>query len=258
MKLRWFGTAGFQVDTGGGIFLIDPYLSRNPRSKPVQTMLPPDITGAAQIFISHGHFDHLSDVPHIMDGNPATVYCSVTAGDTLARKRVNSARICRVTEDGYTVDFGHYRAQAFFSRHIKFDLPLVARTLKRIGRGALPLLHMHTGYPMGQVLTWRFTIGHYTIQHFGSAGASRAELERLAGMPLDLLLLPLQGHTQICNIAMEYVRMLRPRTVIPHHHDDFYPPISDGIDISAFVYSVRESCPGTDVRVMKINDSITV
>jgi L-ascorbate metabolism protein UlaG (beta-lactamase superfamily) len=257
MKLKWLGTAGFQIDTGLGVFLIDPYLSRNPQSSPVQAMQPEDISGAGQIFISHGHFDHLSDVPQIMAGDDSCVYCSRAAARTLFKDGVHSNRIRPAHSDGFSVDLGNYQARAFFSRHITFDLPLVARTLKQIGKDALRLLHMHIVYPRGQVLSWRFTIGDYSIQHFGSAGSSRRELERLAGLPLDLLLVPLQGHSSIYDIALEYVRILKPRLVIPHHHDDFYPPISRSVDARPFIEKVRENCPCTKVQVLDINDTIT-
>jgi L-ascorbate metabolism protein UlaG (beta-lactamase superfamily) len=256
MKIKWLGTAGFRVDTGNALFLIDPYLSRNPRSSPVQVLLPHQISGAGQIFISHGHFDHLSDVPQIMAGDTSCVYCSCTAAETLIRLGVNSNRICAAKQDGYSADFDGYRAQAFFSRHIKFDLPLIARTLNQIGLEAMRLLHMHSRYPMGQVLSWRFTIGNFTVQHFGSAGASRSELEHLAAMPLDLLLLPLQGHTRIFDVALEYVRILKPRMVIPHHQDNFYPPISTLINVQPFAAMVHKICPKTDVR--QINDTLSL
>ena len=256
MKLKWLGTAGFQVDTGNVVFLIDPYLTRNPASTPGQDLQPKDLSGAAQIFLSHGHFDHLADVPHISAIGNVSVHCSKVAGRTLKRLGVHHGRIVKPTHHGHEFDFGHYRAHAYYSRHARFDVPLMARTLRRINLKALPLLHMHAQYPMGQVLSWRFDIGGYTIQHFGSAGASRSELQRLSCLPLDLLLLPLQGHTHICRIALEYVRILKPRLVIPHHHDDFYPPISDNIDITHFVNGVRQNCPGSDVRVLEINATI--
>ena len=258
MKLQWLGTAGFQIEAGDHRFLIDPYISRNAKSKPMQSMKPGDICGAGQIFISHGHFDHILDVPAITAMDSSTVYCSKTAAATLARKGVDSKRINTITEDGYKADFGGYQAQAFFSRHAQFDIPLVARTLRRIGRHAPHLLNMHRGYPKGQVLSWRFTICGFTIHHFGSAGSPLEQLERLAPQPPDLLLVPLQGHTHICDIAYEYVRVLKPRMVIAHHHDDFYPPISTEVDINPFVKKVRKQHAGMEVRVMEISETITL
>ncbi|MCX5994308.1 MAG: MBL fold metallo-hydrolase [Chloroflexi bacterium] len=258
MKLQWLGTAGFKVEVGDRVFLIDPYLSRNAQARPVQSMQPAEIAGAGQIFITHGHFDHLHDVPAIMASGSSTVYCSETAAATLMREGVDGSRITTVGSDGFAANFGAYRAEAFFSRHVKFDIPLVARTLWRIGPRYRRLSGMHRGYPVGQVLSWRFTIGGYTMHHFGSGGSPPEELERLAAHPPDLLLVPLQGHSHICDIAFEYVRVLRPRMVIPHHQDDFYPPISTAVDVSPFVKKVRENFPGTEVKIMAINETITL
>jgi len=261
MRLQWLGTAGFRIETDDQVFLIDPYLSRDPLSRPVQTLKPSDISDAGQIFISHGHFDHLYDVPAIMAAGKSSVYCSQTAAATLLREGVDSGRIHAVTADGFALDFGGYRAQAFFSRHVKFDIPLVARTLWRMGpAGILRISNsgISRNYPMGQVLSWRFTVDGYSIHHFGSAGFMPGELERLAANPPDLLLVALQGHTHICDIALEYVRMIKPRLVIPHHQDDFYPPISTAVDIRPFVMKVCESCPGTEVRVPAMNETIVL
>jgi len=261
MRLQWLGTAGFKIEDRNSHFLIDPYLSRVSLSRPVQTLKPEDISAAGQIFISHGHFDHLSDVPAIMAAGQSSVYCSQTAAATLMRDGADSGRIHAITSNGFTADFGGYRAQAFFSRHVKFDVPLIARTLWRMGPAGYSRISnagISRRYPLGQVLSWRFDINGYSIHHFGSAGSPPEELERLAANPLDLLLVPLQGHTRICDIALEYVRVLKPRLVIPHHQDDFYPPISTAVDIRPFVMKVCESCPGTEVRVLAMNEMIVL
>ncbi len=129
MKLQWLGTAGFKVENAGQVFLVDPYLTRNERARPVQATQPGELAGAEQIFITHGHFDHLYDVPAIMQRGQSAVYCSEIAAATLAREGADGGRLHAVTSDGYAADFGGYRAEAFFSRHVKFDIPLVARTL---------------------------------------------------------------------------------------------------------------------------------
>ena len=118
MKLQWLGTAGFKVEAGDNIFLIDPYLTRNEGARPVQSIRPAELSGAGQIFITHGHFDHLFDIPAIMAQGKSNVYCSEEAADTLAREGADSSRITAVKVDGYSADFGGYTAQAFFSRHV--------------------------------------------------------------------------------------------------------------------------------------------
>jgi L-ascorbate metabolism protein UlaG (beta-lactamase superfamily) len=57
MDIKWLGAAGFQISTGQDVFLLDPYLSRNPRALPRQDLTPSDLTAASRIFITHGHFD---------------------------------------------------------------------------------------------------------------------------------------------------------------------------------------------------------
>jgi len=259
MRLQWLGTSGFKIDTDGLSFLIDPYLSRNAQSRPVQTLGPQDIADASQIFVTHGHFDHVGDVPAVMAAGKSQAYCSETAASTLIRYGADSERVHAVNVDAFSVDFGAYRAEAFFSRHVKFDIPLVARTLWHIGPSGYRRISktgISSNYPLGQVLSWRFTVDGYSIHHFGSAGSSRQELERLAVKPPDLLLVPLQGNTRICEIALEYVRVLKPRLVIPHHQDDFYPPVSTAVDIRPFVMKVYETCPDTEVRVLAMNEMI--
>jgi len=194
-----------------------------------------------------------------MGQGASAVYCSEIAGSTLRQNGVDSKRIHAVKEDGFIADFGGYNAQAFFSRHVKFDIPLVARTLLKVGAtGYKRFSGLSRAYPAGQVLSWRFTVNGYSVHHFGSGGSTPEELKRLAANPTDLLLVPLQGHTRICDIAFEYVRVLKPHIVIAHHHDDFYPPISTYVEINPFVKKVKEKCPGTEVRAMEINETITL
>ncbi|MBW2336650.1 MAG: hypothetical protein JRF47_07820 [Deltaproteobacteria bacterium] len=46
--------------------------------------------------------------------------------------------------------------------------------------------------------------------------------------------------------------------VIPHHQDDFFPPISTYVDIRPFIKGVKRTCPDTTIRIMQINETITI
>ena len=264
MLVTWYGTAGFRIETGGGGLLIDPYLSRNAEARPALPFGSEGVTEGDEIFISHGHFDHIADVPQIARRTGACVYCSAIAAEALHRQGVPGTQIVAV-HDGEGFDFGVYQAQCFHSAHVRFDLPLIARTLTR----ALPsvlfdvrLFPLSRRWPQGQVLSWRFTLAaenDRVVHHFGSAGCTKDELARLAtlGAP-DVLMFPLQGHSRICEIAARVVERFKPRVVIPHHHDDFFPPISQAVDIAPFVWAVGRLSPSVKVIELPVCEAVEI
>jgi L-ascorbate metabolism protein UlaG (beta-lactamase superfamily) len=111
-------------------------------------------------------------------------------------------------------------------------------------------------YPEGQVLSWRFIIEGKVIHHFGSAGSTPDELERLGKQSTDILLVPMQGHTLIDQIAHKYVQALQPKMVIPHHQDNFFPPISTMIDTNTFTERVKQTNPDTAIRILELNEIV--
>lgn len=258
MKLQWLGTAGFRFASRGRSILIDPYLSRNPDARPVQALRPEDLAPASHLLISHGHFDHLMDIPDIARATGAEVICSPEAARTLERLGLSRDRIRTVEEDGQAFNAGPFRAQAFYSTHVKFDLRLVAKTLLRVGKDIFRIFPLFKDYPCGQVLSWRIEAEGKTIHFFGSGGAGAAELEKLKTLgSVDLLLVPLQGHSRICDIGLSMVQALDPAMVIPHHHDDFYPPLSRAVDIGPFIDGVSRMS-GLRLEVLALNQKISL
>lgn len=273
MEITWLGTAGFRIRAGGASILIDPYLTRNPGAIPRQPLTPEDLGPADAILVSHGHFDHILDVPAIARHTGARVFCSTIVARTLkgthilkgnrifgvrglAKDRLAKDQIRIIEKDRTTLHIKGIRATAFFSRHVRFDARLLVTTLARVAPGIGRILPLILGFPCGQVLSWRLRAENKILHFFGSAGSGKAELQALAASPPDILLVPLQGHSDICDLAFRYVEILRPGMVIPHHQDDFYPPLSQTVDIQPFVDRVSTCFPRTRVRVMGINDTL--
>jgi L-ascorbate metabolism protein UlaG (beta-lactamase superfamily) len=146
---------------------------------------------------------------------------------------------------------GQVSVFAFASRHARFDVPLVWRALRRTGWRALGLLRPFAEYPCGDVLGYRLKVKEGTVVHLGSAGWYQEELARLRP---DVALLPLQGHSRICELVAQATEWLAPRRVIVHHFDDFYPPISEMIDVQPFVELVGRRFPGVEVVEPRIGE----
>ncbi len=256
MKIQWLGTAGFRIESGKNTFLMDPYLSRNQKAFPHQPLNPENLAPASHIFISHGHFDHIQNVPDIARVTNAKVCCCPVAAKTLVSMGLDSGQIQIVRENGWETKGAGIQAKAFYSSHVRFDVRLLLTTLARVNirlPGIWPLFY---DFPCGQVLSWQFLVEGQTIQFFGSAGSSVQELEQIGKRSIDILLVPLQGHSRICEIAARYVQQLSPKLVIPHHWDDFFPPISKTVDISSFLGWVEQFCPNSRVQILEINQPL--
>lgn len=257
MEIQWLGTAGFKITTRDACFLIDPYLSRNANADPCQYLTPSDLGAASHIFISHGHFDHILDIPAIVEATGACVVCSPTAAHTLAGMGVPEQKIQIVDTEEFKLELRGVKASCFYSRHIRFDLKLVVSTIIRARKKLSEIIPLFLNCPCGQVLGWRFEIENRTILFFGSGGSTDRELQQLGLNSPDILLLPLQGHSRICDKALAYVNILRPGLIIPHHHDDFFPPVSQTVDITPFTDQVTRNFPETKIKIMDLNETIS-
>ena len=67
-----------------------------------------------------------------------------------------------------------------------------------------------------------------------SASRSEKELLHYRDLEIDYFLAPLQGHSSIQEIAAQITTIIQPKVVIPHHFDDFYPPLSQNISVDIF------------------------
>ena len=254
---QWLGTAGFRVENGGRVLLIDPFFNRGREARPVQPLRPADMADAEMIFLTHGHFDHLADVPAIVDVSGAAVYCSSVAADTLEGKGVPPEKITRLGGDE-SLDLGGITLHTFPSRHIKFDSRLILRTAPRVLRHAnADLLRQVSGMPSGPVLIYWFDFAGLTVVHTGSLGITPEEAMRQGLKAPDVLMLPLQGHSRICTRAALLTAAINPRAVVPQHFDDFFPPVSQWVELMPFKTMVEKLAPECRYYEPSINEVFT-
>jgi L-ascorbate metabolism protein UlaG (beta-lactamase superfamily) len=72
MKINYFGHSCFSVVAGGKRLLFDPFITPNELAKAIDV----DKVEADYIFVSHGHFDHMTDVVRIAKRTGAKVLAS--------------------------------------------------------------------------------------------------------------------------------------------------------------------------------------
>lgn len=73
MKITWLGHASFRIEIEEAVLLIDPWLEGNPSFPNAHRAAA--LAGATHILLTHGHFDHTSEVDAIAKETTAPVVC---------------------------------------------------------------------------------------------------------------------------------------------------------------------------------------
>ncbi|MBL7546119.1 MAG: MBL fold metallo-hydrolase [Bdellovibrionaceae bacterium] len=231
MDLTWLGTAGFIIKTKDTEIAFDPFLSRG-QGKP-SPFSSKSFENTEAIFVGHGHFDHTYDIPEIVAGSDLNVFAPGLTGKMLKMRGVPESRLLHTVND--EILFKPLKMRAFHSSHVHFDIPLIVSTVKRCGvKGCLHMLPLVTGYPKGLVQTYFFEVNGKKVLFASTAGCTDRELNIYRKLEIDYFLAPVQGNTDIQEIVAKQMMIIQPKVIIPHHHDDFYPPLSQEISLGIF------------------------
>ena len=85
MNLHYLGQSGFAVTTGDQLFLIDPFLTGNPKAVDDPVSFSP-----SYIVLTHAHGDHYGDTETIAKRSGATVITSFEVAQYLGKKDIES------------------------------------------------------------------------------------------------------------------------------------------------------------------------
>jgi L-ascorbate metabolism protein UlaG (beta-lactamase superfamily) len=224
VALRWLGTATVQLRFRGHELLFDPYLSRPAGARPRIDARPEDLAEVSLVLVSHGHFDHAQGAARVARLSGAQVLAPRATLGRLRREGVGETQL-RACEDHTSIDWHGAPIRILPSRHIRFDPRLVVRTILRAVRGgaAPKLLRLARAYPMGSNSDFLLELGRERMLFSGSGGGDWHALARLAP---TTFLLPFAGRSDVVSYYLRALRRLRPRTVVLHHFDDFFPSFS--------------------------------
>ena len=252
MRLIWHGTAAIELVSGSGRILFDPFVPLSGSQVPVELK---DFDGFTDIFITHGHTDHISDLPRIIERNPgARVYCTKTPFETLIGKGLDGKNLVLLNYGDVTERNG-FRIRALHGRHAELPKLSAARLsymLSSPARRNIPyILREHLRCrENGETLFYQIEAEGRTLSLMGSLNL-RPDIRYPTGA--DLLILPYNGWEDNFPPAVRIMERLRPKRAVLDHYDDTFPPVTMPIDLSPILRKYPETLtalePGRAVEV---------
>jgi L-ascorbate metabolism protein UlaG (beta-lactamase superfamily) len=252
LLLTWLGAAGFRVDTAeGATLLIDPYLSRPENAIPPLSIQLADLTPIDEIFLTNGRFDHSLDTPALTEQTGAIIHAPEPVCQRLAEIGVSSHNLTS-TAANESKQIGSLVWQALPSLVNQADSSLTLRALLYDPNCLAEVKALDHHCPLGAIVAYLFQAEGLSVIHFGSAAWIESEISDLEP---DIALLPVETDPQLNGSVLQLITLLNPKMVIPHHWDDYYPPLSQVIDLTRFETILKTIAPHTKIYIPTIGES---
>lgn len=215
VTVQWFGQAAFKVVTPGGkTILIDPFITRNPKT-PAELKDLALLGKVDLILVTHGHGDHVGDTVKLAEMTGAKVAMNADMGSTFVTVGLLKAeQLIRFNKsgpirplDGITVTMTH----AEHSSSVAWTDPVSGKEMSLPG-----------GEPAGYVVELE---NGFKLYHAGDTGVF-GDMSLIGSIYRpDLALLPIGGHFTMdpAHAAFATTQLLKIGRVIPMHYGTFPP-----------------------------------
>jgi L-ascorbate metabolism protein UlaG (beta-lactamase superfamily) len=260
--IRWLGNANFEFAYKGKVYLFDAYFDRPPRSHDLGFKAA-DVVKAEAIFVSHAHFDHISDIGPVARQTGAPVVGAPLSIDVARRLGVPEKQLV-VAKGGESMKFGDATVEIALAQHSTIQPGLIDIYASLYQNDAPP----YTDEEKKEVSQVRargtfdpkvitegtlayglvFPSGFKAVL-IGSAGpitpGVRALAEKLG--PVDVAIVAYQVHavadTQI-GYTWPFIELFKPKLYLPAHHDS-NPPAWVDLGLEPLFDRIRAKMPGT-------------
>lgn len=234
LEIEWLGTSGFRLSLEGTTVLIDPYLTRLPLRTFLsrRAALSDEAVVAARapradaVLVGHAHFDHALDAPLIARRTGARVYGSRSTANLMA---LHGLAEQMVEVEPYRVyEVGPFEVTFVPSAHARLVLGMAVPMDGDITCEHLDLLSARD-YGCGQVYGIHLRASGVSFYHQGSAEIVD---EAVRHRGVDVLLAAIAGRGFSRRFLERAIQRLEPQVVVPHHHDDFFRPLDQPMELS--------------------------
>jgi L-ascorbate metabolism protein UlaG (beta-lactamase superfamily) len=285
LHLTHLGAAGWSISDGRSVVLVDPYLSRvrfsgraygastastvpgdqrrlltmDDAPEPDVATIDARIDRADFVLLSHSHFNHCMDMPHVARKTGATVIGTESSAHIARAGGVPEAQILTV-RGGEDYEFGRLSIKVIPSLHSALSAKhyFSSGAIPRDVKAPLRL----RDFVEGGTLAYYLRLGGHHVLVFGSMNYIERELAGLR--PGIALVAAAQPRLEIHDYTGRLLRALgRPRVVIATHWDDQGLPFGAPQDEAwartrSFVAEVNAVAPRSRVVVPRHFETIVV
>jgi L-ascorbate metabolism protein UlaG (beta-lactamase superfamily) len=275
--LKYLGTAGWEITDGATTILIDPYLTRiNRPAQPGSSGHPlagdtrrayemtdiatPDIATidahiqrADFVLVTHTHYDHILDVPHIALKTRATVIGTESTENVMRAYGVPEEQLLTV-RGGEDYQFQGFSLRVIPSLHSPLDHKHYFSSATAPPGMKAPLTLGQIS-PEGGTLAYLIRFPEHQILAFGANNYIEREI---VGLEPDVVLMGAgPSRKEIYDYTGRLMRDLHyPAVVFPTHWDNFLLPYEASQqsaleDLQSFLKEIAVASPKTKVIVPK-------
>lgn len=273
VRVTYLGTNGYQFEFKGHALLVDPYFSRidvlsvalgshiQPNvariNEGLRHLAAEDVWSSAlrrpgstresrvnaelqtspkvdAILVTHGHFDHLLDVPAVIGKTGARLIASRSSVDLVRQLPNASASSGDAVKPGDVRRIGPWKIRVLSATHdrffgkVPFDRPHSQMTAPQTP----------ADWICGEPLAFLIELNRQRI--YIDSGGTQALLPPNENVDLAILGMALPDSRARLQVSLE---RLQPRYILPSHQDDFFRPLSAGFQfapLSDFRFVERE------------------